>query len=114
MQVKRPEILTFDKSLNIQYGILNTKIDMKKLLLATGLLISTISFSANSHWLIASNYRLPAQYVYIDADPKEPYYHAKDDCKDIKKGHKVEKVTLSEAVNKYHLKPCPDCFKPKK
>ena len=87
---------------------------MKNILLAIGLFASTASFSVNSSSLIVSRCALPSQYVYIDADPKEPYYHAAGDCKDIKKGHKVEKVTMSEAVNKYHLKPCPDCFKPKK
>lgn len=92
---------------------------MKKLLLAFALLSVATAFSKHTSALTTNDYRLttealPSQYVYIDADPKEPYYHAKADCKDIKKGHKVEKVTLSEAVNKYHLKPCPDCYKPKK
>lgn len=85
---------------------------MKTLLIAIGLFVSTTSFTPFS--LINAHYALPQQYVYIDADPKEPYYHAATDCKDIKKGHKIEKVTLNEAVNKYHLKPCPDCYKPKK
>jgi len=88
---------------------------MKNILLAIGLFASTTSFSVNSSSLIVNRCALPSQYVYIDGtDPKEPYYHAAGDCKDIKKAHKVEKVTMSEAVNKYHLKPCPDCFKPKK
>jgi len=88
---------------------------MKNILLAIGLFASTTAFTAtNNYSLITNHYSLPSQYVYIDADPKEPYYHAANDCKDIKKGHKIEKVTLSEAVNTYHLKPCPDCYKPKK
>jgi hypothetical protein len=76
---------------------------MRTILLAIGLFVTTTSFT-----------KLPNHYVYIDADPKEQYYHAANDCKEIKKGHKIEKVTLDEAVNKYHLKPCPECYKPKK
>ncbi|HSY75759.1 MAG TPA: hypothetical protein VK890_02815 [Bacteroidia bacterium] len=79
---------------------------MKTLLFAIGLLVTTASFTP---------YIMPEQYVYIDStDSKAEYYHAGDDCKDIKKGDKTKKVSLSDAVNKYHLKPCPDCYKPKK
>jgi hypothetical protein len=79
---------------------------MKTLLFAIGLIVTTASFTP---------YMLPDQYVYIDStDNKEPYYHAAGDCKDIKKGDKVKKVSLNDALNKYHLKPCPDCYKPKK
>ncbi|HTA82822.1 MAG TPA: hypothetical protein VK783_07815 [Bacteroidia bacterium] len=77
---------------------------MKTLLLAFAMLTTTTGFT---------NYVRPSQYVYIDSsDAKEPYYHKGSDCKDIKKGDKVKKVTLTEAVNKYHLKPCPECYKP--
>ena len=77
---------------------------MKTLLLALTIFTTTTSFT---------NYVRPSQYVYIDvADTKQPYYHKADDCKEIKKGDKVKKVTLTDAVNKYHLKPCPDCYKP--
>ena len=64
---------------------------MKKLLLATGLLISTISFSANSHWLMASSYKLPAQYVYIDADPKDPTTMLKTIVVILKKATKLKR-----------------------
>ncbi len=98
---------------------------MKTLLIAIGLLITTTAFTnsplaSNDLQLSTYDYRLtadnlPSHYVYIDAtDPKEPYYHAAGDCMDIKKGHKVEKVSLKDAENKYHLKPCPECYKPKK
>jgi hypothetical protein len=75
---------------------------MKTLLLALAIFTTTTAFT---------NLR-PQQYVYIDADPKQPFYHAAPDCKNIKKGDKVKKVTLAEATNKYHLKPCPECYKP--
>jgi hypothetical protein len=91
---------------------------MKTLLIALSLFISTNAFTnpllATNHYSLITNV-LPSHYVYIDAtDPKEPYYHAAGDCMDIKKGHKVEKVSLKDAENKYHLKPCPECYKPKK
>jgi hypothetical protein len=55
----------------------------------------------------------PLQYVYIDKDPKETLYHQDKNCKELeKKGHhKVIKVTLDDAVNKYKRTPCPMCCK---
>jgi hypothetical protein len=55
----------------------------------------------------------PLQYVYIDNDPKETLYHQDKKCKELdKKGHhKIIKVTLDDALNKYKRKPCPLCCK---
>jgi len=55
----------------------------------------------------------PLQYVYIDQDPKATLYHADKNCKELdKKGHhKIIKVTLDEAINKYKRQPCPLCCK---
>jgi hypothetical protein len=83
--------------------ICEKKRDMKTLLIAATLFVTTTGFVR------------PLQYVYIDStDSKAPYYHSKDDCKDIKKGDKVKKVALADAIDKFHLKPCPDCVKPGK
>ena len=76
---------------------------MKTLLIAITLLVTATAFTP------------PLQYVYIDStNTQAQYYHSKDDCKDIKKGDKTKKVSLQDAENKYHLKPCPDCVKPSK
>ncbi|MGP8216735.1 MAG: hypothetical protein ACLQQ4_14315 [Bacteroidia bacterium] len=89
---------------------------MKILLFAISIFVTTASFTPFTiyHSPFTVIRSLPAQFVYIDEDPKETFYHSKSDCKDIKKGHKVKQVTLDDAINKYHLKPCPDCVKPAK
>jgi hypothetical protein len=55
------------------------------------------------------------QYVYIDKDPKETYYHKEKSCSsegENEKGHhKMLKVTLDDAINKYKKQPCPLCYK---
>jgi len=55
------------------------------------------------------------QYVYIDKDPKEAYYHKEKSCSNEgekeKAQHKMIKVTLDDAINKYKKQPCPLCYK---
>jgi len=73
---------------------------MKTLLLAITLMATTTSFRPQQ-----------LHYVYINTDDKTGYYHADTKCTGEKKGDKYTKVTLDDAINKYHRKPCPMCYK---
>lgn len=75
---------------------------MKTLLTVLTLFVATTSFTVPQ-----------LQYVYIDANPKAAggYYHDDKHCKGLKKGDKVVKISLTEAINKYHYKACPYCVK---
>lgn len=78
----------------------NITLHMKTLLLALTLMVTTTSFTPQQ-----------LHYVYIDTEAKAGYYHADDKCTGEKKGEKFTKVTLDDAINKYHRKPCPKCYK---
>jgi len=49
-------------------------------------------------------------YVYI-CDSRTAYaYHSSENCRGLNRcNHKLLKITLSEAINIYHRKPCKIC-----
>ena len=52
----------------------------------------------------------PVKYVYICDSPTAYAYHSDSTCEGLRDcHHRIIKVTLEDAVNKYHRKPCHIC-----
>lgn len=67
----------------------------------------TNSFSSR---LATARHQKIETYVYI-CDSRTAYaYHSSENCSGLNRcSHKILKITLDEAINKYHRKPCKIC-----